>query len=372
VRLGLVIYGSLDTRSGGYLYDRKLVDYLRRQGDHVEIVSLPWRSYPRHLGDNFSKALLDRLSRLQVDILLQDELNHPSLFRLNRRLRSRTSSPIISIVHHLRCSEQHPAWLKPFYRAVERAYLHSVDGFIFNSRTTRTVVEQLLGRETAGVVAWPAGNRLDVRLSPEEIIRRAHRPGPLQIIFVGNVIPRKGLHTLLAALARLPTESWRLTVVGSLTVAPAYVRQIRRRIAGQGLESQMDFGGSVPDETLAAQLQTAHVLALPSSYEGFGIVYLEGMGAGLPAIATTAGAAGEIITHAETGFLIGPGDTATLANYLHEMHQNRERLAAMSLAAQHRYAAQPTWEQTTQRIREYLCQFQTTTASPATWRPKKV
>jgi len=40
MKLGFLIYGSLDTLSGGYMYDRKLVDYLRKQGDTVEIIVL--------------------------------------------------------------------------------------------------------------------------------------------------------------------------------------------------------------------------------------------------------------------------------------------------------------------------------------------
>ncbi len=53
MKIDLIIYGSLDTLSGGYLYDRLLVDYLRTQGDMVEIVSLPWRNYTAHLTDNW-------------------------------------------------------------------------------------------------------------------------------------------------------------------------------------------------------------------------------------------------------------------------------------------------------------------------------
>ena len=53
LKIGLIIYGSIDTLSGGYLYDRMLVDYLRAQGDTVEIISLPWRNYAAHLTDNF-------------------------------------------------------------------------------------------------------------------------------------------------------------------------------------------------------------------------------------------------------------------------------------------------------------------------------
>ncbi len=85
MRIGLVIYGNLNTLSGGYLYDRRLVEHLRAHGDTVHIVSLPWRNYGRHLLDNFSRDLRRALATAPVDIWLEDELNHPSLAFLPRR-----------------------------------------------------------------------------------------------------------------------------------------------------------------------------------------------------------------------------------------------------------------------------------------------
>jgi hypothetical protein len=120
VRIGLIIYGSLDTLTGGYLYDRMLVEHLRRQGDHVDVISLPWRTYGRHLGDNFSLTLHRRLRRATFDALLQDELNHPSLFWLNQRLRRAVRYPIVTIVHLLRCSEPRPAWRSYGWRSMNR------------------------------------------------------------------------------------------------------------------------------------------------------------------------------------------------------------------------------------------------------------
>ena len=149
MRVGLLIYGALETISGGYLYDRKLVKYLRRQGDDVNIISLPWRNYVRHLGDNLSLSLLHRLEQLPLDVLFQDELNHPLFFLLNRLLRARVGYPIVSIVHHLRSNEAPHAWQNRFYRWVERRYLLTVDGFVFNSRTTRHAVESLRGGRAA-------------------------------------------------------------------------------------------------------------------------------------------------------------------------------------------------------------------------------
>jgi glycosyltransferase involved in cell wall biosynthesis len=208
MRVGLIIYGDLQNVSGGYIYDRILVEHLRRKGDHVEVISLPWRNYPRHLADNFSHALRGRLCRTSLDVLLEDELNHPSLFWLNRWLRERISYPIVSLVHHLRCSENRPAWQNRFYRWIERLYLLSVNGFVFNSKTTSSVVEAILGAKRPAVVAYPGGDRLNPQVEPDQIIERAHLPTPLQIVFVGNVIPRKGLDFLISGLGRLPRDSW--------------------------------------------------------------------------------------------------------------------------------------------------------------------
>jgi len=354
MRVGLVLYGDLDFISGGFLYDRMLVDYLRRQGEEVEIISLPWRSYPRGLLDNLSPAVKRRLENIQADIILQDELAHPSLFRLNLSLRGPGRPPLVAIVHHLRCSEARPAWQNFLYRLVERRYLGSVMGFIFNSRTTQESVQDLIGRGKPSVLALPAADRFAVSLTQEDLAARARKPGPLRLVFLGNVIPRKGLHTLLEALARLPREAWRLAIVGSLEVDRVYVRQIQRQIEAAGLGSQVEFVGVLDNEKLAAILAQSQVLAVPSSYEGYGIVYLEGMAFGLPAVATTAGGAREIITPGWDGFLIAPGDAETLADHLKTLIDDREMLLNMSLAAQARFAAHPIWEDAMAAVHRFL------------------
>ena len=354
MRLGLVTYGSLDTMSGGFLYDRKLVQYLRQQGDRVEVISLPWRGYGPGWLENLSPTLLARLSRAPLDLLLQDELAHPAFFWLNRRLRRRVNYPLISIVHHLLSREARPPWQNHLYRLVERQYLASVDGFVFISRTTRVDVENLVGSGRPAILAYPGGDRLPVALTEAEIADRAAQPGPLKIISVANLIPRKEVHTLLAALARLPRQAWRLTVVGNLTLNPAYVRTIRRQIAALGLTSRVSLLGTLPDAHLARKLAVSHLMAMPSSYEGLGIAYLEGMRCGLPAIASSRGAAQEIIHHGEDGYLVPPRDPEALARCLGRLVVDRARLLKMSLAARRNAAGHPTWEECGARVRRFL------------------
>lgn len=352
MQVGLVIYGDLNTLSGGYLYDRKLVDFLHRQGDSVEIISIPWRGYARHVLDNFDLDLYRRLLHVGVDILLQDELNHPSLFAINRRLRRRVGYPIVSIVHHLRCAEQHPAWLRRVYLWVEKAYLDSVDGFVFNSQTTRRMVEQVCACEKAGVVATPGGNALD----GEKVVRRnAHSQNILvQILFVGNWIERKGLHRVITALGGLRAYDWRLTIAGRTGVDKRYTRRVLRLIEQSGLSERVTILGAVTDEQLLSLWHNSHILALPSQYEGFGIVYLEAMRFGVVPVGGSLGAAGEIILDGENGLLVAPGKEDDLRRGLESLIRDPHYRQRLSTAALARYCQFPTWDDSMRRIRQFL------------------
>ena len=357
MHVGLLIYGSLTTVSGGFIYDRNLVRYLREAGDRVDVISLPWRRYGLSLLDNLNSGLRRRLTQAAFDVLLEDELVHPSCFWLNQRLRPRLGYPVIAIVHHLRCRERHSAFMTRLYRRVEQRYLASVDGCICVSRTTAKDVEDLVGRGRPLVVAPPGGDRLTGKITAEQIIAKAVEPGPLKIISVANLIPRKGIHTLITALASLPHNDWQLTVAGSLNMDTSYVGSIRRQIEQEKLNHRISLLGKVSDEELAILLPQYHLLAVPSSYEGFGIVYLEGMQFGLPAIAGTAGAAREIIRHGHNGFLVPPGDAAALARHISLMMEDRELLKRLSLTAHRNAQAHPTWNDSAARARSFLQNF---------------
>jgi glycosyltransferase involved in cell wall biosynthesis len=351
MRAGLIIYGSLDTLSGGYLYDRMLVRTLAAEGWEVEIFSLPWRDYAQHLGDNFSRAWLERLRRAAVDVMIQDELNHPSLVWANRRLAGRVPYRTVSLVHHLRCSEDHPAILRRLYRALECVYLRSVDGIIANSQTTLASVDALLSRPAPSLVAYPAGDHL-----PAPPLTNRVESGPLRVLFVGNLIPRKGLHTLLDGLARIEPSHWQLTVIGRQDVDRGYTNQMCARIAALGANAPVRLLGRVADDALAAAYASHDLLAVPS-YEGYGIVYLEAMRSGLPVLASTAGAAHEIVTDGVDGFLTPPGEAAAIAAIVARLAADRADLARLRAAAQARYARQPAWAQSMATVSRWLAEM---------------
>ena len=344
MRVGLTLYGDLDERSGGFRYDRRLLEELEAAGDEVEVVSLPWRSYPRGLLDSLSPRVRRRLAT-DVDVMLQDELAHPSLLGHTRAL----PYPVVSIVHHLRASEARP--LAPVYRRVEARYLSTVDAVVCNSQATCDAVTALGVDPGDALVAPPAGDRFDPAIGDNRVDRRA-REDPLRVVFVGNVTPRKGLDTLVDALVRVERPV-HLTAVGR-PVDTDYYDNVRARARDHGLADRVTFAGELSDDALAATLEESHVLAVPSRHEGFGIVYLEGMSFGLPAIASAAGGATEVVTDSETGVLVDPGDSTAIAEALGAFARDRDRLTRMGTAARDRYESHPDWSDTASRVRSLL------------------
>lgn len=357
MRIGLIIYGSLNTETGGYLYDRKMTRELIQLGHTVEVISLPGGAYLRRLGHAWSPGLWRRLLVSGVDVLVQDELCHPSLFVVNRLLRRQGRPIIVALVHHVSCREPRRRWLNAILAVVERCYLASVDGFIHNSETTRRTVAGLVNGHRPEVVAYPAGNRFGSPLSAETINKRALRPGPLALLFLGIVIPRKGLLALLNALSRLGQDRWRLAVVGRLDLDPVHVAEARRLVRQLGLSDSVRFHGFCKDPELIEVMRTSHIFCMPYAYEGFGIAILEAMAFGLPAIGSREGAAGETICHGTNGFLLDSGDLRGLAPLIIKLHRNREVLRQMSLAACATYAGRPTWQESAATIDGFLRQM---------------
>ncbi|MDB2273202.1 glycosyltransferase family 4 protein [Halorubrum ezzemoulense] len=364
MRVTLVLAGDIESESGGFYYDRRLRDRLRDRGHAVEVVSLPRGSYRERLAPNLrARRLADRLS--EFDVVVEDGLAHPSVLCANRRL----DAPSVALVHMIAwraraaegvrssgtgAGERVRAELgRRGVAAIERRFLRGVDAAVYNAETTRRDAAGL-GGPARSVVAPPAGDRFEPVVSNSEIRERA-RSGPLEVTFLGNVVPRKGLDTLVKGVARLDRAAvdWRLTVVGDRTIAPEHVERVEGMTAEAGIGDRVRFAGRLDDATVAARLRESHVLAVPSQYEPFGMVYLEAMGFGCVPLATTAGGASEFVRDGDSGVLVPPGDPRAVSRALRDL-DDRDRLAEMGIAARRDYEARPGWPETLDRVVDFL------------------
>lgn len=108
-----------------------------------------------------------------------------------------------------------------------------------------------------------------------------------------------------------------------------------------GVDDSVRFHGSLSDEELGLLFSQSHIFVMPSRKEGFGIVFLEAMCAGLPCIGANHGGTPEVIDHGENGFLIEYGDVAQLAFYLGELLAGPGLYEKMSNAARRRAPGTP-------------------------------
>ena len=374
LEIALVVYGDLDDTSGGFRYDREVVSRLRERGDTVEVVSLPWRRYGRGLVDAIDPRIRERLDR-DVDVLVEDGLCHPSVWRHNRRLSG--PDAVVGLVHHLRSddpTERYASVIRPF----ERRFVRSVDATIATSGFTRDRVDRIAPSRarTPTVVAPPAGRSEGAATTSDRVRERARR-GPLRIVFVGNVVPRKNLGTLLDALARVDRHGvsgrhspsgrdgrsdrsgsdapeWRLTVVGNHGVAPVHAERLVERTASLGLDNRVEFVGELPDDDLISTFDRSHVCCVPARYEAFGMVHLEAMEHGVVPIAGSVGGTGEFLRDGTNGFLVDPTDDRTIADRIRRLATDRDRLAALGVAGLRTAERHPDWDETTDRIRTFL------------------
>lgn len=352
MHVGLVIYGDLEATSGGFRYDRRLVSYLREQGDTVDVISLPWRSYPRGLLDGISPSIRAQLDR-PVDVLVQDGLCHPSLWRQNRSLSE--PGALVALLHHLRSddpTERFAAAVRPF----ERRYLDSVDAAITTSGFTRRRASELARglASKPGLVARPAGRSEGAAVSPAHVRGRAET-GPLRVVYVGNILPRKDLKTLLRAFTRRRSGGdWELTVVGSHDADPGYATSVVEATRAYGIQDSVEFTGEVETTTLESILERSHVCCVPSRYEAFGMVHLEAMEYGVVPIAGDVGGASEFIEHGQNGFVVDPGDDREIATLLGALDSDRSRLAHLAENALASAEEHPTWDESMGEVRDFL------------------
>lgn len=358
MRIALALYGSLDTLSGGYRYDRRLVHYLREAGDAVEVISLPDQGYPLNRFDDLRAESIKPIENIPYDLLLIDELVHPSLALSVRILKKRRPEPIVGIVHHLRSDEPRNIFLRPWYRRIERRFIHGLDGYICNSEVTRERVHRLARPDIRSVVVPPSVVLEEKPPTPEEIEHLIDEAeGPVNILLVGNVIRRKGVLTLLHALERLHRMDWRLTIVGRTDLEPRYVSKVRRRIEAMPLRGRVEIVGAIESDRLAHLYRTADIFAMPSTYEGFGISYLEAMAHGLPVIASAAGGARAIVRENGNGFLVEPGNVAMIADRLGLLITDKVLRRNMGVTARAAYDLHPKWNDSLAKAHDFLHTF---------------
>ena len=136
-------------------------------------------------------------------------------------------------------------------------------------------------------------------------------PDEKLILYVGRLVPQKGVEYLIQAV---PMVSSRYHNAKFVIVGEGWLRDYLQSLAhSTGHGWRIIFTGFIPDNEMIALMKSADVLVVPSIYEPFGIVALEGMAAGVPVVASQVGGLSEVIEHDKTGVFVYPRNPESVA-----------------------------------------------------------
>ena len=354
MRIAELIIGDINRLTGGYLYDRKLVEYLKDNGIKVDVIGIREVPCPYilHLFSNLSLILRFGRSR-SYDFVLEDEMAHPALFIFNLWLRHLRKTKIVVIVHLLWWKVA-KGWKVSFVKYIEKVMLKSSDLIIVNSKHTKEEIKGMGIPDELIKVVYPG---FDLPLSSVKRKESYHKGDSIKLLSVANCSPLKGLDTLIEAIQRLDNPKIKLDVVGDDNFEPGYCKRIKEKVLAGELEGKVIFHGLVDPKNLSGFYSEADIFVLPPFYESLGIVFAEAMSFGLPIIATNVGGIPELVEEDENGLLVPPGDVGALAEAIDKLASDarlRERFGRNSYEKSKKLN---TWADCCEKIFQYLLQL---------------
>jgi glycosyltransferase involved in cell wall biosynthesis len=173
------------------------------------------------------------------------------------------------------------------------------------------------------------------------------------LLFCGRINglhDQKGIDVLIESLPIITRKhDIILRIVGGGTHISAFERIVKER----GIESLVEFTGSVEHSSLPGIYAGADIFVLPSRRESFGLAIAEAMAVGLPVISTNVGAIPEVVVDSETGILVPPNSPSELASAVDVLLSNRTKLREFGFSGRNRAATHFTWEEAAKRIERF-------------------
>jgi glycosyltransferase involved in cell wall biosynthesis len=333
--VAFAVPGDLSTPTGGYIYDRRIVEELAALGWQVEVLDIG-EGFPRPTPEALTIAGAQLMGLPAGRPIVIDGLAYGAMPEQAVALRERY--PLVALVHHplaletgLRNGEA------VALRNSERAALACARHVIATSLATARLL-----RDDYHV---PSERLTVVRPGTDRVADAPHRPGKaLMMLAVGAIVPRKGYDVLIEALAKLKDLRWRLAIVGDNSRSPETAARLDEAIARYALTERIEIVGPVPPERLGEFYASADLFVLPSRFEGYGMAYTEAIAHGVPVVGTNAGAIPDTVPTG-AGVLLAPDDAEALAATLRRLIEDpaeRERLVAGARAASTSF---PTWRE---------------------------
>lgn len=337
-----IVPGDPDQRTGGYLYDARIVAELRTLDWQVAVIGLAGR-FPDP-DSSARQSMTDALaaaedgSRVVIDGLALGGL--PDVVADHA-----TRLDISALVHHPLADETGiETQLRDRFLKLERQALAACRRTIVTSPFTARRLLDLELVDCPAEVVEPGVDPAELAGPVAERLNGNSNGDGERLLCVATLTPRKGQDVLVEALAGLGDWPWSCDLVGATDRYPLFAQQVQRLIETSGLSDRVKLTGELDTPALNRHYQQASVCVLPSHYEGYGMVVTEALARGLPLITTRGGALADTLP-AGCGLQVPPGDSRELGDALERWLDEPELRLALTRKASQARGQLPDWRE---------------------------
>jgi len=335
----LVVPGNLDSQTGGYIYDRHIIEGLRAMGWSVDVQSLD-ETFPRPTASAIAQAEHVFAMLPAGTITVVDSLAVGALPEILEQHRSRLR--IVALMHlplaaDIGIGEDAAAQ----FAIAERRALGAASLVIATGRATLPMIAGYDVLPLRVVVVEPG-------TEPAPIARGSGR-SRVELLAVGTLNPGKGYEELLNALLAVPSREWHLTCAGSLNRHPPTVARIRALIHERQLDDHVTLAGELSTEELEHRYARTDVFVLATLRETYGMAVAEALAHGVPVVSTATGAIPALVG-TEAGLVVAPGDVRGLSHALSRVIGDADLRARLAEGARRVRETLPRWDQAVARF----------------------
>jgi glycosyltransferase involved in cell wall biosynthesis len=332
------IPGDLNTPTGGYRYDKRVIE---------ELPALGWSVKHLQLSSEFpspsEKALLataKALSEIPAGALVM--IDGLALGAIPRATLTSLRARLVALCHHPLAFETGLSTDRIDYlHRTEREALARAIATIATSRSTATLLAREFNVAEEDLTVAEPGT--------EPAARAKGNAAPPRLLSVGAITRRKGHDTLAKALGRIRDLNWEWHIAGSTDRDAIAMKALETEIENGKIKERTKLLGPLDDAGLEKEYSSASLFVLPSHFEGYGMAFTEALARGLPVVAGSGGALVETVPK-DAGVFVTPGNFGELALTLRRLLTSPDEISKRADAAW-QYAQQlPRWSDTAKLI----------------------
>jgi glycosyltransferase involved in cell wall biosynthesis len=329
----LVVAGNLNARTGGYIYDRHVVDGLRERNWSVDVRVLA-DSFPRPTAAASAHAERTFDTIRDGTVTLVDSLVLGAIPDIIERHGTRLR--VVALMHlPLAADVGLDEDSASRFAVAERRALGAAAAVVVTGRATLKLLDSSLVSSSRVFVIEPGTDPVP--------LARGSGGTRIHLLCVATLNPGKGHEDLLSALAAIPSREWRLTCAGSLTRDPRTVERVRALTRDAGLDDLVSLTGELDGRALEAVYDRSDVFVLATLRETYGMAVAEALARGLPVVSTRTGAIPDLVG-SEAGLLVAPGDVPALTDVLSHVLRDPALRKRLADGARRVRASLPGWD----------------------------